>query len=100
MNERGELYELQERDSQEATAESSLLPLFAQKENEKLARNPAEMPGFSVLGVRVHAVQIPEVVAWMENVILGQLCRPICIGHRHAWHNGGPARSDVQTHFK
>jgi N-acetylglucosaminyldiphosphoundecaprenol N-acetyl-beta-D-mannosaminyltransferase len=71
MNERGELYELQERDSQEATAESSLLPLFAQKENEKLARNPAEMPGFSVLGVRVHAVQIPEVVAWMENVILG-----------------------------
>jgi N-acetylglucosaminyldiphosphoundecaprenol N-acetyl-beta-D-mannosaminyltransferase len=73
MNDGSEIYELQERDSLGTTAENSVLPLFAQKEAEKLSRNVPEMPEFSILGVRVHAVQIPEVVAWMENVIKGRL---------------------------
>jgi N-acetylglucosaminyldiphosphoundecaprenol N-acetyl-beta-D-mannosaminyltransferase len=69
MNDGSEIYELQERDTLQVNAESPVLPLFAQREAEKLARNAPEIAEFSVLGVRVHAVQIPEVVAWMEDVI-------------------------------
>jgi N-acetylglucosaminyldiphosphoundecaprenol N-acetyl-beta-D-mannosaminyltransferase len=33
------------------------------------------VPEFNVLGVRVHAIQIPDVVKWMESTIVANSCR-------------------------
>lgn len=37
---------------------------------EHIAEGRTAVPEFDVLGVRVHAIQIPEVVAWMERTIM------------------------------
>ena len=49
--------------------ENQAFGVFAAEEAESLSKQGHGVPKFSVLGVRVHAVQIPEVVAWMESAI-------------------------------
>ena len=43
-----------------------------------------DTPSFRVLGVRVHAIQIPGTIAQMEEWIESSRIRPLCRGHRNA----------------
>lgn len=72
MNDGAEMFEVGEREGLHVKPDSPVLPLFEQKAAEKLATKFVAMPDFLVLGVRVHAVQIPEVITWMESVIRGR----------------------------
>jgi N-acetylglucosaminyldiphosphoundecaprenol N-acetyl-beta-D-mannosaminyltransferase len=52
------------------TIENSAPDIVLQTGTERPAERMEAVPEFNVLGVRVHAIQIPEVVAWMECAIL------------------------------
>jgi N-acetylglucosaminyldiphosphoundecaprenol N-acetyl-beta-D-mannosaminyltransferase len=49
--------------------ENPTLNDIAQNRTEHVLEPIKTVPEFMVLGVRVHAIQIPDVVAWMENAI-------------------------------
>jgi N-acetylglucosaminyldiphosphoundecaprenol N-acetyl-beta-D-mannosaminyltransferase len=49
--------------------ENPALGILAQNKTEDFAEVVRVVPEFKILGVRVHAIQIPEVVAWMESVV-------------------------------
>ncbi len=51
------------------TDENPALGAPAQNKKEYRAETASFVPEFRVLGVRVHAIQIPEVVIWMEQTI-------------------------------
>ena len=50
-------------------SENPAFGILAQHKAGDLAEGVTAIPEFKILGVRVHAIQIPEVVSWMESVI-------------------------------
>jgi N-acetylglucosaminyldiphosphoundecaprenol N-acetyl-beta-D-mannosaminyltransferase len=72
MNETATLQELKHREGLLLAGENPATGIFGQDRVASLAEPTGVVPEFNVLGVRVHAVQIPEVVSWMEYAIMAR----------------------------